>query len=63
METDTVIDVSPPITYVAKFWFLIYGPNLLSANQVAVFFKIWSLKKEVKDEVYFWHIMMKFSTS
>ena len=29
-----------PITYLAKFWFLSYEPYLLSASQIAVFFKI-----------------------
>ena len=50
MKTDIVNDISPPITYLAKFWFLSYGPKLLSANKIAVFFM-----KEVNDEVYFRH--------
>ena len=28
---------------------------MLSANQIAGFFKMEFLKKEVNDEVYFWH--------
>ena len=28
---------------------------MLSANQIAGFFKMQYLKKEVNDEVYFWH--------
>ena len=55
MKTDIVIDISPPITYLARFWFLSYGSNLLSANQITVFFKMQYFKKKVKDEVYFWH--------
>ena len=27
MKTNIVIDISPPITYVAKFWFSSYGPK------------------------------------
>ena len=27
MKTDIVIDIPPPITYLAKFWFLSYGPE------------------------------------
>ena len=29
---------------------------MLSANQIAGFFKMQYLKKEVNDEVYFWHV-------
>ena len=29
--------------------------KMLSANQIAGFFKIYYFKKEVNDEVYFWH--------
>ena len=28
---------------------------MLLANQIAVFFKMYYLKEEVNDEVYFWH--------
>ena len=28
---------------------------MLLANQIAAFFKIWYLKKEVNDKVYFYH--------
>ena len=27
METNIVVDISPPILYLAKFWFLSYGPK------------------------------------
>ena len=27
MKTDIVIDISPPIPYLAQFWFLSYGPK------------------------------------
>ena len=39
IKTDIVIDISPQITHLAKLWFLSYGPNLVSANQTAIFFK------------------------
>ena len=29
---------------------------MLSANQIAGFFKMQYLKKEVNNEVYFWHV-------
>ena len=40
MKTGIIIDILPPIPYLEKFWFLSYGPNLLSANQIAGFFKM-----------------------
>ena len=27
METNVVVDISPPIPYLAKFWFSSYGPK------------------------------------
>ena len=27
METNIVVDISPPILYLARFWFLSYGPK------------------------------------
>ena len=49
-----IIDISPPIPYLGKFWFSSYGEKC-SSNQIAGFFKMLYLKKEVNDEVYFWH--------
>ena len=34
---------------------LVLWAKMLSANQIARFFKMWYLKKEVNDIVYFWH--------
>ena len=52
MKTNIVVDISPPVPYVAKFWFPTYGPKCC-----------WSVKsqdslkrnKEANDEAYFWH--------
>ena len=35
---------------------------MLLANQIAGFFKMQYLKKEVNHEVYFWHVDSRFST-
>ena len=43
-KTNIVIDISPLIPYLAKFWFLIYGSKCCQPI------------KEVNDDVYFWHI-------
>ena len=48
-----IIDISPPIPYLGKL-FSSYGGKC-SSNQIAGFFKMLYLKKEVNDEVYFWH--------
>ena len=41
MKTYIVIDVSPPIPYLAKLWFSTYEPkSWLLANEIAGFFKI-----------------------
>ena len=49
METNIVV-ISPPISYLANFKFL-----MLSANQIAGFFKVQYLKKEVNYELCFLH--------
>ena len=36
MKTKTV-NVSPPIPYLAKFWFSNYGPKMPLFNQIACF--------------------------
>ena len=55
MKTNIVIKISSPIPYIAKFWFSSYGPKCSHTNQIAVFFKMLYLNKEVHDNVYFWH--------
>ena len=50
MKTITGIDISPPVIYLLELW-----AEMLLANQTAGFFKMWYLKEEVNDEVYFWH--------
>ena len=41
METSIVVDIPPPIPYLAKFWFLSYlWAKMLSANQIAGFLKM-----------------------
>ena len=54
METNTVVDISPPIPYLGKFCFELWA-KMLSANQIARFFKMYYLKKEVNDNGYFRH--------
>ena len=44
MKIDIIIDISPPIPYLAKFWFSSFGIQILwakklSTNQIAEFFK------------------------
>ena len=43
MKVNIVVEVSPPISYLEKFWFSSYGPKMLTAN----------LQKSMEDEVYF----------
>ena len=49
-KTNFVVDLSTPISYLAKFWFSSYGPK---CNQIAGFLKY--LKKKVNYEIYFWY--------
>ena len=55
MKTNTVTDISSPVTYLAKFWFLSYGPKCCRPIRLPDSSKCKSLKKKVDDEVYFWH--------
>ena len=47
-----IIDISLPIPYLGKFWFSSYGEKC-SSNQIAGFFKMLYLKKEVNDKFIF----------
>ena len=47
MENNIVVDFSPPIPYMAKVWFLSYEPKCCQPVKY--------LKKEVNDEVCYWH--------
>ena len=40
MKANIVVDISPPIPYLAKFWFSIYGPKYCQP----VFRKAWGMK-------------------
>ena len=47
METNIVVDISPPIPYLAKFWFSSYGPKCSQPIKLQ--------DSLVNVEVYFWH--------
>ena len=51
MKNITAIDISPPILYLATFWFSSYWPTCCWPNQIAGFFKLYYLREEVNDEV------------
>ena len=53
METDIVVYTSSPVPYLAKFWFSSYGQEMLSTYQLQDSLKC--LKKEVNEELSFWH--------
>ena len=55
MTINIVIDISPPLLYLVKFWLLKLWIQMLLFNQIAGFIKMEYLKKEVNDEFYFWH--------
>ena len=54
METNILVDISPLIPYLVSLVLELWA-KLLSTNQIAGFSKILYLKKEVNDEVCFWH--------
>ena len=56
MKTNIVVDISPPIPYLAKFWFSSYGPRCCQPIKLQDSFKMYYLKKELNDEAYFWHV-------
>ena len=47
MKANIVVDISPPVPYLAKFWLLIYAP------------KCWQSMKSMGDEVDFLHLQIK----
>ena len=49
MKTGIVIDISPPIRCLAKFWSRVMGQNAVGQSNCRILY----LKKEV-SEVYFW---------
>ena len=53
MKTNVDIFITYPIS--GKILVLELWAKILLANQAAGFFKMQYLKKEVNDEVYFWH--------
>ena len=53
METNIVTDITSPIS--GKILVLELWTKMLLANRIAGFFKIKNLKKEMNDQVYFWH--------
>ena len=55
MKTNIVIGISPPTPYL----FLELWAKMLLTSQIAGFFKMQYLKKEVNDEVYFLHLWRK----
>ena len=52
METNVVDDISPPIPYLAKFWFWSYRPKCCQPVKLQDSLKFY-LKEEVNDKVYF----------
>ena len=52
MQPNIVIDISLPILYLAKSWLSSYGPKCCRPIKLQDSLKC---KKEVDDEVYFWH--------
>ena len=64
METNIVVGwyfTTNPIS--GEMLVLELGAKMLSDNQIAGFFKMWYLKKEVKDQVYFWHVDKHMSST
>ena len=55
METNIVVDISPPIPYLEKFCFSSYGPKCCQPIKLQDSLKCNISEKEVNDEVYFWH--------
>ena len=55
MKTNIVMDISSLFSYLVKFCFSSHGTKILLVNQIAGFFKMFYLKEEANNEVYFWH--------
>ena len=54
MKTNFVIDISPPILYLVKFWFLSYGPDCCGPIKLENSLKC-NISKKVNGEIHFWH--------
>ena len=54
METNIVVDISPPIPYLVKFCFSNYGPKCCQPMKLQDSLKC-SISRKVNNEVYFWH--------
>ena len=54
METDIAVDISPPIKYLAKFWFLSYGPKCYQPIRLQDSLKC-DISRKANEEVCFWH--------
>ena len=52
METD-IVDISPPIPYLARFSFLSYGPKCCQPVKLQDSLKC-NISRKVNDAVYFW---------
>ena len=55
MKTNIVIDILALIPYLAKFWFSSYGPKYCWPIKLQDSLKCNMSKKNLNDEVYFWH--------
>ena len=53
MKTNIVIDISPPIPYLTKFWVSRYGPK--SCQLIKLHNSLKCNMEEVSYELYFWH--------
>ena len=64
METNIITDISPPIPYLAKFWFLSYGPKCCQPIKLQDFLKCnISKKKWMMKFIFGMQIKTKSSTS
>ena len=54
MKNNIVADISPPIPYLAKFWFSNYGPKCCQPIKLQDSLKC-NISRKVNDKVYFWH--------
>ena len=55
MKTNIVADISLPIPYLAKIWFLSYGPKCCQLIKLQDPLKC-NISRKVNDEVYFWPV-------
>ena len=55
MKTNIVIDISPSIPYLVKFWFSSYGPKCCRPIKLQGSLKCNVSRKKGNDEVYLGH--------